>query len=246
VDRALQFKKLAIPAGRMGPRVWQTPAALRLQNPTELTEYIMTNVEIHNPSAFNPLRIFSQDRMRNTFEKAPAPAAPAPKHETRAELERRGAVITLKKMRVSTKFSSEMRDVPTPLWQAEGADSLAHWVTEALEHYQRTSQAPAPTPPVQHVVDAWGALQPRLSIPPGGKTLLQLEEHTRVAISCDEPVTLQLSNTSTARTIRLRTLDLASKEATHVAFIPPAKDYPSAAIVSANGTHAAVLELQPT
>jgi hypothetical protein len=204
------------------------------------------NVELINPSPWHPLRVASQTRARNVVDAAHAAPAPAP-HETREELLTRGAAITMKKTRISTKFGSELRDVPTPLWQAEGADSLAHWVTEAGEHYQRTAQAPAPAVPRgERVVDAWGALQPRLSVPPGGKAVIQLEEHTRLAITCEEPVTLQLSNTSTSRTLRLRTLDTASGATAHVSFIPPARDYPAASIVSANGAQAAVVEMMAT
>jgi hypothetical protein len=156
-------------------------------------------------------------------------------------------VIVTKSMRISTRFGSENRHVPMPQFQALGYETLQQFVTEISEkHLRESQQAAVHVPPVQHVRDSWGALQPRLSVPPGGKALIPLEEHTRLAISCDEPggVMLQLSNTDHARTIRLRTLDLASKEATHCAWIPPQKEYPAAAIVSANGTHAAVIELQ--
>ena len=84
----------------------------------------MTSISIENPSAWHAIRVASQNRVRNSFEKAP-PAAPSPKRETGEALEKRGAVITMKKMRVSTKFSSEMRECPVPLWQAEGADLSA-------------------------------------------------------------------------------------------------------------------------
>lgn len=44
----------------------------------------MTTVELINPSAWRPIRIAVQDRVRNTFEKgaAPAPALKRDTHDT--------------------------------------------------------------------------------------------------------------------------------------------------------------------
>lgn len=207
----------------------------------------MTSIEIQNPSAFHTLRIYSQDRARNVINKIDAPAAPTPKRESRADLEKRGSEIVMTPTRVSTKFGSETRNVLTPFFKTMGFETLESFCTEIGERDLRASQQAAPAAPRgERVVDSWGALRPLKSVPPGGQTVLQLEEHSRVAVSCDESVMLQLSNVSSSRTIRLRNLDLASGEATHVTFIAPAREYPNAAIVSANGKSAAVIELMAT
>src|SRR5580704_18272421 len=96
----------------------------------------MTSIELTNPSAFHSLRIYSQDRARNVFG-VPIAKAPMPKRETRAELETRGAAITNVPTRVTVReggaLRSVMRDVPTPLWRAEGAESLVEWITTLQE-----------------------------------------------------------------------------------------------------------------
>jgi hypothetical protein len=69
----------------------------------------MTNVEINNPSAWHNLRVSSQDRVRNTFEKTSAPAPAAVKRLTRAELEKIGSETRDVPTRVSTRFGAEMR-----------------------------------------------------------------------------------------------------------------------------------------
>jgi hypothetical protein len=208
------------------------------------------NLELNNPSAFHALRVSSQARARNVVDKAPPAPAPKKRH-TREELEKIGSEIVMVPfvgtVREGGVLKRVTREAPTPFHKTVGFDTLPEFITEQLE--KQTISAQQGTPSVQRgerVVDSWGALQPRLSIPPGGRTTINLEEHTRLAISCDDAVTLQISNTSSARTIRLRNLDLASGEAAHCAWIPPAKEYPAAAIVSADKTHAAVVELQST
>jgi hypothetical protein len=208
------------------------------------------SIELNNPSAWHALRIATQTRARNVVDKAP-PAAPAPKRYTRAELEKIGSELVMVPSRgtaiVNGAPQSVTRDVPTPFYKTAGYDSLADFLTDRLEKGLRESQQAVPVAPRgERVVDTWGAPQPKLSVPPGGKVFIQLEEHTRLAVSCDEEVTLQIANTSASRTLRLRTLDTASGETAHCAWIPPAKEYSSAAIVTANGKQAAVIELQPS
>jgi hypothetical protein len=211
----------------------------------------MTHVELSNPSAFHSLRIYQQDRSRNTFDKAPTAQAVTRKRETRAELELRGSKITMVPQRLTTReggvLRSVTRDIPTPLWQAEGAESIHEWVTQLLDKMADDARrAPATAaPPVQRVVDTWTEPKPFASIPPHGKLVLPLAEERRFAIECDEEVTLPISNTSNVRTIRLRTRDSKSGEIKTVAHIAPAREYPQAGVVIANGKTAAVIELMP-
>jgi hypothetical protein len=207
----------------------------------------MMNIELTNPSAFHPLRIYQQDRARNTFDKAP-PAAAMPKRETRAELQKRGSVITPVPTKIMTKQGAVTRDVPTPLWQAQGAESIEEWCTRLLEQMADDARriGNISVPAIQRVVDTWGEPKPFESIPPHGKRLLPLAEDKRFVIECDEDVALQLSNIHNTRTIRLRTRDSKTGETTTVAHIPPAREYPQAAIVNANGKTAAVIELTPS
>jgi hypothetical protein len=209
------------------------------------------NLELSNPSAFHALHVSSQTRARNVI--AAAPTAPAPKpRASRAELEKIGSEIVMVPSKGNARQAdgtvrSVTREVPTPFYKTAGYETLAEFCTDQGEKSLRESQQAAPVAPRgERVVDAWGALQPRLSVPPGGKVLVPLEEHTRLAITCEEPVTLQLSNTSTSRTLRLRTLDTASGATAHVSFLPPSKEWPSAAIVSANGVQAAIVEMMAT
>jgi hypothetical protein len=211
----------------------------------------MTSIELTNPSAFHSLRIYSQDRARNVFG-VPIAKAPMPKRETRAELETRGAAITNVPTRVTVReggaLRSVMRDVPTPLWRAEGAESLVEWITTLQEQAADDARRgpSSDTPKAQRVVDAWTEPKPFESIPPHGKLALPLVEEKRFLVECDEEVALQIANQSNARTIRLRTRDSGTGEATHVAWIAPAREYPRAAIVTANKKVAAVIELQPS
>jgi len=203
-------------------------------------------VDLINPSAWHPLRVSSQDRLR-TAVIASAPAPATAKRETFADIERRGNATIMKSTRISTKFGSEMREVQTRVYASLGYETLAQYVTEISERDLRLAQqALTVAPRVQQIRDEWAAPKPLKIVPPGGSVTIHLEESARIAINCDEPVTLQISNVSTSRTLRLRVLDIASKEDAHCAWIPPAKEYPTAAIVNCNGTHAAVIELQPT
>jgi hypothetical protein len=207
----------------------------------------MTSIEIHNPSAWHALRIASQDRMRNTFEKAPAVHIPAPKPATRAELEKIGSEMRDVPARVSTKFGSETRNVPTPFYRTAGYETLGEFCTEAGEKQLRESQkAVPPAPSVQHVVDDWSAPKPFASIAPHAKLNLPLDESKRFLIESDEEVALQLSNPSTVRTIRLRNRNLKTGEITHVAFIAPMREFAQAALIIANGKSAACIELMPS
>jgi hypothetical protein len=208
------------------------------------------NIELINPSAFHALRVSSQNRARNVVDKAPA--APAPKKAlSRSELEVIGSEIVMVPSKGTAREGGVMRavvrEVPTPFFRTCGYETLPEYLTDRLEKQTIEGQhaAAAIVPRGERVADTWGALEPRLSIPPGGKALIPLEEHTRIAVSCDESVMLQISNTSNSRTLRLRTLDTASGEVAHAAFIPQAKDYSAAAIVSASGTQSAIIELMP-
>jgi hypothetical protein len=206
----------------------------------------MTSVEIQNPSAWHNLRIASQDRVRNTFQKAPA--APAPKRpSSRAELEKIGSEMRDVPTRVSTKFGSETRNVPTPFFRTAGYETLNEFITEQGEKQLRESQKANPAAPsVQHVVDSWSAPTPFASIAPHAKLNLPLDESRRFLIEADEETALQLSNTSSVRTIRLRNRDTKTGETTHCAFIAPMREYANAALVIANKKSAAVLELMPS
>jgi hypothetical protein len=205
------------------------------------------NVEIQNPSAWHNLRIASQDRVRNTFEKAPAVHTSAPKPATRAELEKIGSEMRDVPTRVSTKFGSEMRSVPTPFYKTSGYETLGEFCTEAGEKQLRESQkAVSPAPSVQHVVDSWSEPKPFASIAPHAKLNLPLDEGKRFLIESDEETALQLSNTSSVRTIRLRNRDMKTGETTHCAFIAPMREFANAALVIANKKSAAVLELMPS
>lgn len=206
----------------------------------------MTNVEILNPSAWHPLRVASQDRVRNTFEKAPAAPTAPKKRATRAELEKIGSEMRDVPTRVSTKFGSETRNVPTPFYKTAGYETLGEFCTEAGEKQLRESQAAVVVaPPVQHVLDSWSDPKPFASIAPHAKLNLPLDESKRFLIESDDEVALQLSNTSSVRTLRLRNRNSKTGETSHVAFLAPAREYPQAALVIANGKSAAVLELMP-
>jgi hypothetical protein len=205
------------------------------------------NVEIQNPSPWHNLRIASQDRVRNTFEKAPAVHTPAPKPTTRAELEKIGSEMRDVPTRVSTKFGSEMRDVPTPFYKTAGYETLGEFCTESGEKQLRESQKANPAAPsVQHVVDSWSDPKPFASIAPHAKLNLPLDEAKRFLIESDEETALQISNTSSVRTIRLRNRNSRTGETAQVAFLAPAREYPQAALIIANGKSAACIELMPS
>jgi|HubBroStandDraft_1064217.scaffolds.fasta_scaffold05232_9 hypothetical protein len=207
----------------------------------------MTTIEIQNPSAWHPLRIASQDRVRNTFEKT---ATPAPKRvRSRSELEKIGSELLDVPTRISTKFGSETRNVPTPVFRSAGYETLNEFITDQGEKELRESQnAAVHVPPVQHVRDDWAAPKPFASIPPSEKLNLPLDESKRFVIESDDEVALQLSNTSSVRTIRLRNRDTKTGETTHCAFIPPApaREFVQARLVIANKKSAACIELMPS
>jgi hypothetical protein len=199
--------------------------------------------EIKNPSAFHQLRIFQQERVRNTFEKVAATPAPASKRHTRAELEKIGSEMCDVPTRVSTKFGSETRNVPTPFYTTAGYETLSAFCTEAGEKQLRESQKAVPTsPPVQRIRDDWSAPQPFASIAPHAKMDLPLDEAKRYLIECAEEVGLQIANQSTVRTLRLRNRDSKSGDVSHVAFLAPAQ----VSLVIANGSKSAVIELLST
>ncbi|MGO9623241.1 MAG: hypothetical protein ACLP0B_17930 [Steroidobacteraceae bacterium] len=207
----------------------------------------MTSIEIQNPSAWHNLRIASQDRVRNTFERTAAPTAAPKRVHSRVELEAIGSEITTQSMRISTKFGSEMRNIPTPFYRIAGFETLNEFITESAERELRESQkAAAHVPPVQHVVDEWSAPKPFASIAPGEKLNLPLDEAKRFLIESDDEVALQLSNVSSVRTIRLRNRDMNTGEVSNCAFLPPAREFAQAALVIANKKSAACIELMPS
>jgi hypothetical protein len=208
-----------------------------------------------NPSAFHPLRIFSQERSRKVTVSAPT-AAPLPKRETREELIARGSKIVMVPstgtVREGAVLKTVTREIPTPLHRTLGYEDLNQFVTEISERQLREQQAAAAAaamlasnggPRVQHIVDEWGATHPLQSVPPGAKNVsVPLSEEKRLVIECDEEVALQIQNESTTRTLRLRTRDATTGATSHVAFAAPAQ----VALVVANPKSAAVLELMPS
>jgi hypothetical protein len=210
----------------------------------------VTSIEIQNPSAFSPLRIYQQDRARNVFV-TPAANVAMPKKETRAELEQRGAEIITRQHRVTAMdngaLRSVTRDVPEPLWQVEGAGSLAEWVTNILDKIADDIRKgpPASATKGQRVVDSWGEPKPFASVQPGSKMRLTLSEEKRFLAACDEEVGLAIANTSNSRTIRLRNVDLKTGETSNTTHISPAKAYAQAGVINA-GKLAAGIELCPT
>lgn len=209
----------------------------------------MTIIELTNPNPFHPLRIFSQDRLHNPYSAGLAPR-PA-KLDTRADFEALGARIINVPSRGTARdadgaLKSVTREVPTPFYKTAGYESLAAFCTESMEKQLRDSQqTPRTVSPGQRVVDDWGVLKRTQLVQPGGKVVLNLEENTRTLIECVEEVALQIANQSNTRTLRLRTRDTETGETQHVAFIPPAREYPQAALVIANGSKSAVVELMP-
>jgi hypothetical protein len=214
----------------------------------------VTTIELSNPSAFHPLRVYTQDRARNAVDKVPAAKPALPKRETRAELEKRGAEILMRPFRGQVREGGVLRavtrDIPTPRWQDEGFYSLSEFVTQHEERQAQAARvAAAGAVPVQRTLDEWLAPKAFESVPPHGKITLPAEDHRRYLIECDdEPsgVTLQIANQSTTRTMRLRIRDVKSGEVSHVAFIAPAREYPQAACVTAGNASAAVVELMPS
>jgi hypothetical protein len=210
----------------------------------------MTSIELQNPSAFHSLRIYQQDRARNVAV-TPADTVAMPKKETRAELEVRGSEIFTRSHRVTAMVNgalrSVVRDVPEPLWQVEGAGSLAEWVTNISEKIADDIRKgpPASAPKGQRVVDSWGEPKPFASVQPGAKSRLVLSEEKRFLIECDEEAGLAIANTSNSRTIRLLNYDLKTGETSNLKHIAPAREYPQAAVITA-GKLAAGIELCPT
>lgn len=210
----------------------------------------MISIEIQNPSAFHALRVYTQGRARNVSV-TPAAKVATPKRETRAELEARGSVITMVPTRGTAKeggvLRSVTRDVPTPLWQSEGASSLAEWCTNILGKIaDDIRRGPSTdTPKGQRVLDSWGTATPFASVQPGDKMRLTLSEEVRHLIECDEEVGLAIANTSNSRTIRLLNVDLKTGETTNTKHIGPARDYAQAGVITA-GKLAAAVELCPT
>jgi len=205
----------------------------------------MTSIQIKNPSPFTPLRIFSQDRLRNVFVDAPKPAAV--KRSTRAELEGKGRAITMKPTRVTTRFSSEMRDCPVPLYRSLGYSSVEEYCTTIMDKELIASQqAITPAPSVQRVRDEWKASpQALMLVPPGETRVIKdgFEENKRLVIECPEDeAALQIQNESQTRTLRLLNRDPKTGECTAVAFLAPAQ----VGLVIANKKSAAVVELLPS
>lgn len=182
----------------------------------------------------------------------PSAKAQTAKRETRAELEVRGAEVTMKPTRGMARVDGAMRSVTrefaVPLWQAEGAESLNEWCTGILEKIADDARKGPPviSHPVQRVVDSWLARVPFGSVQPGGKATLTLSEEKRYVVECDEEVGLAIANTSSNRTLRLRNVETNTGETTNTKHIAPARDYAQCAVVIANGKTAAVIELQPT
>ena len=214
----------------------------------------MTSVQIKNPSPHHPLRIFSQDRLRHVFVDGPS-APPLPKRETREELNARGSKMVMVPSVCTARENGMMvrvtREVPTPVYATLGYSAIEEFCTEVAERQLREFQAAASaaamlssagTPRVQHVRDEWKASpQPLISIPPGEKRVIDLEENKRVLIESDEESGLQIQNESKVRTLRLRTRDSKSGEQTHVTFLAPLQ----VGLVIANGKSASVIELMP-
>jgi hypothetical protein len=212
------------------------------------------NVELSNPSAFHPLRVYQQDRLRSVFIDRPT-AAPLPKRETREELNARGSKMVMVPSVGTARENGMMvrvtREVPTPVYATLGYSPIEEFCTEVAERQLREFQAAASaaamlssagTPRGQRVVDEWKASpQPLISIPPGEKRAIDLEENKRVLIESDEEVGLQIQNESKVRTLRLRNRDSKSGEQTHVAFLAPLQ----VGLVIANGRSASVIELMP-
>lgn len=211
----------------------------------------MTSIELNNPSAFHSLRIYQQDRARNIFGVLLTEKAATPKRETRTELEKRGSEITTRSHRVMAVENGVLRpvvrDVPEPLWQIEGATSLAEWVTNIQEKIADDIRKgpPADAARGQRVVDSWGEPKPFASVQPGGKARLTLSEDKRYLIECDEEVGLAIANPSNVRTIRLRNYDVKTGETSNMTHIAPAREYPQAGVITAGKT-AAGIELMPT
>jgi hypothetical protein len=218
----------------------------------------MASIEIKNPSAFNPLRIFSQARVRHFFVDGPS-APPLPKRHTREELQKLGSEIVMVPSRGTAREADGMlrsvtRDVPTPFYLKAGYESLNGFITEVSEKELREFQAAASAAAmlsssgisrVQHVRDEWNASpQPLMSIPPGETRVIKehFEENKRILIESDCEAALQIANQSQTRTLRLRNRDSKTGEQTHVAFLSPQQ----VGLVIANGKSSAVVELMPS
>lgn len=217
----------------------------------------MNEIQIQNPSPFFPLKIFSQERVREYHVDAPT-AAPLPKRDTREELSARGSKIVMVPSRgtahVDGVLKTVTRDVPTPFFRTMGFESLSEFITEVSEKQLREQQAAAAAAAmigsagiarVQRVKDEWNpALKQLLLVPPGGKTVLHLEENKRALIETDEPegVTLQIQSQSQTRTLRLRNRT-ETGDVQHVAFVAPQQ---VSIITAGKSVGAAIVELLST
>jgi hypothetical protein len=215
-------------------------------------------LELKNPSPFHPLRVFSQDRLRTHVVDAPT-AGPLPTRRTREELHKIGSKIVNVPSKGTARgadgaIATVTRDVPTPFYKTAGYESLSEFCTEVSEKELRAQEAAASaaammasagTARTQRVLDEWKtALKPLMSIPPGGKTVLPLEENSRVLVETDDPagITLQVQNQSLTRTLRLRNRDSKKGDVSHVAFLAPAQ----VSIVAAGNSVGAIVELLST
>jgi hypothetical protein len=203
-------------------------------------------IELTNPSAFFPLRVFHQDRLRSPY--APGLVPRTVKLTTREEFEQLGSRNIMVKSRGTVReadgnLRQVEREVPTPFFKTAGFGDLAGFITENMEKQLRESQqAPRTAPPVQRTVDDWSAPHPLQLIPPGGKAVLPLVEEKRFLIEClEEEVGLQIQNESATRTMRIRNRDSKSGAVSNVSHLAPQQ----VGTVTANGKSAAVVELTP-
>jgi hypothetical protein len=206
--------------------------------------------QIQNTSAFHQLRIYQQDRVRNPYTPGLVPRNVV--LTTRSDFEELGTRTVMVKSSGTARgadgvLRSVVRDVPTPYFRTVGFESLPEFVTENMEKQLRESQqAPATAPKGQKVVDEWGAIHPLQSVPAGGKVVLPISEERRLLVEClEDEVGLQIANESNTRTLRLRNRDAKTGEVEHIAWIPPAREWPTSALVICNGSKSAVIELTP-
>jgi hypothetical protein len=203
----------------------------------------MTTVELTNTNPFHQLRIFHQNRARNLFTATDSATTPAPKRSTRAELEGKGRAITMKPTRVTTRFSSEMRDCPVPLYQSLGYSSVEEYCTTIMDKELIASQqAITPAPSVQRVLDSWEKPAPFASVAPQAKTYLQMDEARRFLIECDSECVLQIANVSTVRTLKLKNRDKATGQETQVAYVAPTRAFSQSAITISGSGGASVAD----
>ncbi len=167
----------------------------------------ITEVQIKNPSAASPLRISVQSRRSAPIEDdTPAQAARSPyaqlTAERRAELNAMGSEL----VSVALDGLAKGQTVQWPRFQAEGATTLASWVT--AEHEKR--EAPRLMKPKgTRIVDSWSEPAPFDALPAHAGTTLRLEDNRRYLLeSKDSETVIQISSpTATPHTLRLRTRD---------------------------------------